>query len=96
MKKGYVYILKCSDNSFYTGVTSNLEKRFNEHQNGKYPGSYTHSRRPVTLVHSEQFNSMIEAIEREKQIKNWSIKKKEALINGEMDKLKLASKKIFN
>ena len=50
MKLSYVYILKCSDNSYYTGVTSKLTKRLFEHTSGKYIGGYTYNRRPVELV----------------------------------------------
>jgi len=92
MKTYYVYILKCADNSYYTGVTDDLEKRINEHQYGTDPKSYTYNRRPVTLVFVEYFQNPIDAISREKQIKGWSRKKKEALINGEWDKLMLYSR----
>jgi len=46
----FVYILLCSDNSYYTGMTDNIERRFNEHQEGVYPRAYTFKRRPVQLV----------------------------------------------
>lgn len=82
MKVSFVYILKCSDGTYYTGVTSNLEKRIFEHQSGEYKDSYTHSRRPVKLVFYCQFTEITLAIEKEKQIKKWSKSKKEALING--------------
>lgn len=95
MKKPCVYILKCSDNSYYTGVTSNLEKRFLEHQSGFHPGSYTYSRRPVELKYSQDFTTMLEAIATEKQIKSWSRKKKKALISGNIPELKQAAKKTF-
>ena len=88
----WVYILKCCDGSYYTGHTDNLEKRITEHQLGAAPG-YTHQRRPVTLVFSEQFPRRIDALEREQQIKKWSRVKKEALIAGEWEKLKQASRK---
>ena len=50
MKFYFVYILKCSDASYYVGITSNLDRRVSEHNAGKYPDAYTHSRRPVELV----------------------------------------------
>ena len=50
MKIYYVYILKCKDESYYTGFTSNLEERINQHNNGKHKDSYTYKRRPVELV----------------------------------------------
>ncbi|MEE8483434.1 MAG: GIY-YIG nuclease family protein [Nitrospinota bacterium] len=87
MKNYYVYILKCSDGSYYTGVTNNIDKRFYEHQNGLIPGCYTHGRRPVRLVAAEHFNDIRQAIAMEKQIKGWSRKKKEALISGNYEKL---------
>jgi len=83
MQYYYVYILKCSDSSYYTGVTNNLEKRFAEHQCGDNPKSYVFKRRPLKLVWSECYNEINQAIEKEKQIKGWSRKKKEALIKGD-------------
>ena len=50
MKTYYVYILKCSDNTYYTGFTSNLDNRLFEHQSGKHKDSYTYTRRPLELV----------------------------------------------
>lgn len=88
MKQYFVYILKCSDNSYYTGVTNNLELRFSQHQSGKFPDSYTHKRRPVQLVFFYEFNDILQAIAFEKQVKGWSRKKKEAIINDNWDKLK--------
>ena len=95
MKIYYVYILKCKDDTYYTGITSNLEKRFIEHQTGKYPESYTHKRRPVELVFYAEFTNVEIAIDKEKQIKKWSKSKKEALIRGEYDKLPNLAKKRF-
>ena len=86
MKDYFVYILKCSDDSYYTGVTNNLEKRINEHQSGIIKG-YTSKKLPVKLVFSERFNDITQAIKFEKQIKGWSRKKKEALINQNLDLL---------
>jgi putative endonuclease len=51
MKQSYVYILKCSDDSYYTGVTSNLTKRLFQHETGFYPDCYTANKRPVELVY---------------------------------------------
>lgn len=96
MKQSYVYILKCSDDSYYTGVTSNLTKRFKEHQIGKYKDSYTCKRRPLELVFYAEFTAINLAIESEKQIKKWSRAKKKALINGEYEKLPNLAKKNFN
>jgi putative endonuclease len=78
----WVYILRCADNSYYTGHTDNLEIRFAEHKSGK-SGGYTLKRRPVTLVFSEEFSTRDEAFACERQIKGWSRKKKEAMIRGD-------------
>ncbi len=94
MKIMYVYILECSDLSFYTGVTNNLDRRFEEHQHGDNKTSYTYLRRPVKLVYYEIFWGPIDAINFEKQIKGWSRKKKIALINGDYNEIvKLSNKK---
>lgn len=86
MEKAWVYILKCSDGSYYTGKTQNLERRIAEHQRGTFKG-YTYKRRPVEVVFVQGFNTYIEAIRAERQIKGWSRAKKEALINGDFDLL---------
>ncbi|WP_422089908.1 GIY-YIG nuclease family protein [Tenacibaculum ovolyticum] len=91
----YVYILKCSDNSYYTGFTSNLKQRLIEHKEGKHPESYTFKRRPLELVFYCEFTNAELAIEKEKQLKNWSKIKKEALINNEFEKLPNLAKKKF-
>tara|TARA_R110002033_G_scaffold53690_1_gene101793 strand:+ start:92 stop:382 length:291 start_codon:yes stop_codon:yes gene_type:complete len=82
----FTYILKCSDHSFYTGHTDNLEQRFAQHQTGFFTG-YTYKRRPVELVWSENFSTRHEALEAEKQIKGWTRAKKQALIDGDWDLL---------
>ena len=87
----WVYILKCSDESYYTGHTDNLEKRISEHISGEIHG-YTHSRRPVTLVHSECLPTPYEALARERQLKGWSRRKKEALIDSDWELLKTYAK----
>ena len=95
MKIYYVYILKCSDKTYYTGFTSNLEQHFFEHQEGKYIESYTYKRRPLELVFYCEFTEAGFAIETEKQIKKWSKAKKEALINDDYEKLPNLAKKKF-
>jgi len=95
VKTYYVYILKCSDNSFYTGVTSNLEQRLIRHNEGFYKNSYTSTRRPVQLVFKAGFSNINMAIKKEKQIKKWSKVKKETLINGDYHLLPSLSKKKF-
>jgi len=93
MSKTYwVYILKCSDGSYYTGSTSNLEKRISEHKLGSIKG-YTSKRLPVGLVFSEWFSDVNDAISAERQIKGWSRAKKEALTNGDFELIKILSKK---
>nr|WP_262902747.1 GIY-YIG nuclease family protein [Flavobacterium hibisci] len=88
--------IKCSDGSYYTGVTSNITKRVYEHQVGHYPDCYTINRRPIELVFYCEFTDINLAIEKEKQIKKWSRMKKEALINGDFDTLVNLSKKRFD
>ncbi len=92
MKIYYVYIVKCSDNSYYTGFTNDLERRINEHNDGLNPESYTYTRKPVELVLYHEFNDVNQAIRFEKQVKGWSRKKKEAIINDNWDLLPLLSK----
>jgi len=86
MKKGYVYILECSDGSYYTGSTIDIEVRLQQHQNGQ-GANHTKKRLPVQLVYLEEFTRIDFAFHREKQIQGWSRKKKEALINGEHNQL---------
>ncbi len=94
MKDYFVYIVQCSDNSYYTGVTSNLKKRVTEHNSGFFKG-YTSNRRPVILAYSNKFSDVNDAIRAEKQIKGWSRAKKEALINDDFNLLiKLAKSRI--
>ena len=85
----YVYILKCSDDSYYTGITNNLEKRFNAHQSGLNPDCYTYKRRPLELKFYESFYDVLQAIYFEKKIKGWTRAKKETLINGDFDMLQI-------
>ena len=96
MKIYVVYILECSDKTYYTGITSNLSQRMFQHQNGTFNDSYTSKRRPVSLVFYCEFTDVEKAIEKEKQIKKWSRVKKEALINNEFEKLPNLAKKKFN
>ena len=76
----YVYIVKCSDDTLYTGWTNNLEKRILTHNKGK-GAKYTKSRLPVEVVHYEEFEDKIEAMKREYAIKKLSRKQKLKLIN---------------
>ena len=80
MVEAPVYILRCADGSYYTGLTKQpMESRLWEHSEGVYDG-YTKKRRPVALVFTETYDRMLHAIARERQIKGWSRAKKEALI----------------
>jgi len=84
--KGYTYILKCCDGSYYTGSTNDLELRLQQHQNGE-GANHTRKRLPVELVYYEEFGRIDTAFYREKQIQGWSKKKKEALIKGDKNLL---------
>ena len=76
-----IYILKCNDNSLYTGCTNNIKKRIKQHNESKLGAHYTKLRRPVVLMYSEVFSTLKEARKREGEIKKLSRKKKIALIN---------------
>jgi len=88
----YVYIVKCADGFYYTGVTNNLERRLWEHNSGYITSCFTYKRRPVELMYYEHFYNINNAIEREKQLKGWSRKKKEALFESNWEALKELSK----
>ena len=87
MKKGYVYILKCANGTFYTGSTINLARRFFQHQTGN-GSNYTKKHRPVVMVYHQEYPTIGEAFRREKQIQGWSHAKKQALIDGDWDQLR--------
>jgi putative endonuclease len=91
MKRYYVYILKCSYNSYYTGVTNDIERRLNEHNFGLNKESYTYNKKPLELVFCTEFNDVNQAILFEKQVKGWSRKKKEAIIADNWEDLKKLS-----
>jgi predicted GIY-YIG superfamily endonuclease len=82
-----VYIFRCADGSYYTGMSSNLELRIQEHHQGVDPRAYTFGRRPITLVWSQSFSTHDEAFHAERQIKGWSRAKKEALIRGDLEEV---------
>ena len=82
-----VYILRCSDGSYYVGVTKKpIEARVWEH-NSKIVEGYTSTRTPVAVVLAEPYERIVDAIARERQLKGWSRRKKEALIRGELTDL---------
>jgi len=91
----WVYILKCADGSYYTGMTRGEEpdQRWSEHHMKLSPGSYTASRLPVQLVYSEYFDLVADAISAERKIKGWSRAKKEALIRGDWNSVQILSKR---
>lgn len=79
--KAITYILKCSDESYYVGSTTDMERRLQEHNTGR-GCDYTKARRPVEVVYTEEHDSEESAYLRERQLHGWSRKKKELLING--------------
>ena len=86
-----LYILRCSDGSFYIGITRTaLETRVAQHNAGVF-GGYTATRRPVTLVFSQWFDRVTDAIENERKLKKWSRAKKEAFIRGDFAALQQLS-----
>ena len=84
--KGYMYILQCGDESYYTGSTNNLELRLAQHQAGE-GANHTRKHLPVKLLYFEEYARIDEAFYREKQVQGWSRKKKEALIKGMAEEL---------
>lgn len=90
----WIYLLRCADGSYYTGHTDDLAQRLVQHDAGTFAG-YTHLRRPLQLVYSQEVPSREEALAAEMQIKRWSRRKKEALIRGDWDGLRQAAKKNF-
>jgi len=91
----HAYILKCADGSYYVGHTDDLELRIARHNEGAVPG-YTATRRPVSLLWSQDFGSRDEALSAELQIKGWSRRKKEALIAGDFEALRSLARKSFD
>lgn len=87
----YVYILKCADNSYYTGITNDIARRFEEHEFGINKECYTFKKRPLSLQFCQEFNDVLQAIYFEKKIKGWTRAKKKALIDGDFDMLQMLS-----
>jgi putative endonuclease len=81
-----MYILECSDGSYYTGSTVNLEQRLWQHQQG-LGANHTRKHLPVKLVYSESYDRVADAFYREKQVQGWSRAKKKALIEGRFEDL---------
>ncbi|MGF7160442.1 putative endonuclease [Rhodoligotrophos appendicifer] len=83
----YVYILRCADGRYYVGSTrTELERRVSEHNHALHDG-FTAKRRPVVLAYAEHFDRITDAIACERQWKGWSRAKKQALIEGRLDRL---------
>ncbi|MDD5025954.1 MAG: GIY-YIG nuclease family protein [Candidatus Peribacteraceae bacterium] len=87
MERYFVYMLRCMDGTYYVGITNDVEKRVEQHQDGWDPKAYTHRRRPVGLVYSAEFSEVTDAIAFEKQVKGWGREKKETLMRREYEKL---------
>ena len=90
----YVYMLRCSDDSYYIGTATgdDLSLRIAQHNAGVFPG-YTFDRRPVMLVWSEHFDRITDGIAAERQLKGWNRAKKEALIKGDLSSLRMLAKR---
>lgn len=86
MPIGYTYILECSDGSYYTGSTIDIDDRITKHQNGQ-GANHTKKRLPIKLVYLEEHQRIDDAFYREKQIQGWSRAKKEALIQNKLEEL---------
>ena len=87
----FLYILRCADGSFYIGTTrTTLEIRIAQHNAGTF-GGYTATRLPVTLVFSQWFDRITDAIENERKLKKWSRAKKEAFVRGDLQALQQLS-----
>jgi putative endonuclease len=77
----YVYILRCADDTFYTGITNDLDKRIHHHNHTKAGARYTSTRRPVELMYAEPYRTQGEALSREAVIKTYSRKAKLKLLS---------------
>ena len=89
----FVYMLRCADGSFYTGIATGKDLSASlEHQSGVYPG-YTATRRPVRLVWSDHFAQITDAIAVERKLKGWTRAKKEALIKNDWEAIVQLSKR---
>lgn len=87
----WLYILRLKSGTLYVGSTTNLNQRYMDHCSGKACRTTIYDP-PLALIHSEEFNSFSDARKREAQIKRWTKAKKEALIAGDLEKLKLLSR----
>lgn len=83
-KKYYTYILLYSDGKYYTGHSDDVDSRFERHRRGR-GAKFTRKTKPVKIIWKQEFETELEAIRREEQIKGWTREKKERLIKGEWD-----------
>ena len=88
----FFYIVRCADGTLYVGHTNNLGARQQAHNDGA-AAAYTARRRPVRIVYSEEYESVETAVKRERQIKRWTARKKEALIAGDTKALHTSSRR---
>ena len=79
----YVYLVQCEDQSIYTGITNDLERRFQEHKNG-VGGHYTKAHKVKNILYTEKFQTRSDALKRESQIKGWRREKKLDLVNNSL------------
>lgn len=91
----WMYILECSDGSYYVGSTKCLERRLLEHKQG-VGANYTSKRLPIELVYCEEYERINDAFYREKQVQGWRRAKRQALINGNAELLPALAKKVFD
>lgn len=84
IQQRYTYMVRCADNSLYTGITTNLKKRITDHNHDSRGAKYTRSRRPVSLVWSESHPDKSSASKREYEIKQWPKEQKERLVEKEV------------
>jgi putative endonuclease len=82
MSDWFVYMVRCSDKSLYTGISTDVKRRVNEHNNAKQAASYTRSRRPVTLVYQEKCEDRSDASKREYELKNLKKSEKEGMLKN--------------
>ena len=82
----WLYILECSDGTYYVGSTTDIDRRVRQHNLG-VGAKYTAGRRPVRLVYKKEFPTLAEAYQRERQVHNWKRPKRQALIQGDLESL---------
>ncbi len=80
MNNWYIYIARCSDDSLYTGIKKDIERRIDEHNYGKQAAAYTRAHRPVELVYQERYKTRSDATKREIEIRKLSKEEKELMV----------------